>query len=186
MSPQDKPKATTELRAIPEPLNRASELSHQDEHPGRSLKSSSLVAEVAEELQHLQLPWEQPLQGVADDRDNMSNKEPLHKCCKEDDDAIKGLLMTTPAPEFKGGMWVTREKSHSGLADRLPKPTEPPDKSLLQSRIHIILEEDQEEDSPSFGSCRPLSRVADSGPKTKVNFPLISALLSLKICPHMC
>ena len=47
-------------------------------------------------------------------------------------------------------------------------------------------QEEKEEDSPSFGSCRPLSRVADSGPKTKVNFPLISTCPSLMIYPHMC
>ena len=71
-------KAATELRAIPEPPSRASKLSPQDEPPGRSLESSLLVAEVAEELQHLQLPWEQPQQGLADDRADVSNKEPLH------------------------------------------------------------------------------------------------------------
>ena len=71
---KDEPKAAAELRAIPEPLNRASELSHQDEYPGRSLESSSLVAEVAEELQYQQLPWEQPQQGLADDRADMPIK----------------------------------------------------------------------------------------------------------------
>ena len=51
------------------------------------------------------------------------------------------------------------------------------------------LGEDQEkqvEDSPSFGRCRPLCRVADSGPKAKVNYPFISALPSLKLYPRMC
>ena len=47
-------------------------------------------------------------------------------------------------------------------------------------------QEKKEEDLPSFGSCRPLSRVADSGPKSKVNYPIISALPSLKLYPRMC
>ena len=47
-------------------------------------------------------------------------------------------------------------------------------------------QEKKEEVSPSFGRCRPLSRVADSGPKSKVNRPFISTLLSLKIYPRMC
>ena len=108
----------------------------------------------------------------------------------ESDPSKRGLLMTTLTPEFKGGIWVTQGRSHPGLAGKLPKPTEPPNKSSLQSRIHVILEEEdqekKEEDSPSFGSCRPLSRVADSGPKTKVNFPLNPALLSLMLYPRMC
>ena len=108
----------------------------------------------------------------------------------ESNPSKRGLLMTTLAPEFKGGIWVTQGRSHPGLAGKLPKPTEPPNKSSLQSRIHVILEEEdqekKEEDSPSFGSCRPLSRVADSGPKSKVKYPLISALLSLMIYPCMC
>ena len=51
------------------------------------------------------------------------------------------------------------------------------------------LGEDQEkqvEDSPSFGRCRPLCRVADSGPEAKVNNPFISAPPSLKVYPRMC
>ena len=62
------------------------------------------------------------------------------------------------------------------------------EKLSLQSRIHIILEEeeDKEEESPSFGRCRPLCRVADSGPKPKVKYPYISALPSLMIYPPMC
>ena len=47
-------------------------------------------------------------------------------------------------------------------------------------------QEKKEEDSPSFGSCRPLSRVADSGPKSKVKRPLMLTLLSLMIYPRMC
>ena len=47
-------------------------------------------------------------------------------------------------------------------------------------------QEEKEEDSPSFGRCRPLSRVADSGPKAKVNHPLISPLPSLRLYPRMC
>ena len=61
------------------------------------------------------------------------------------------------------------------------------EKLSLQSRIHVILEEeDKEEESPSFGRCRPLCRVADSGPKPKVKYPYILALPSLMICPPMC
>ena len=91
---------------------------------------------------------------------------------------------------LEGGTWVARGRSHPGHADRPPKPTEPPDKSSLQSRIHDILEEEdqekKEEDLPSFGSCRPLSRVADSGPKSKVRRPFILTLLSLMLYPRMC
>ena len=39
---------------------------------------------------------------------------------------------------------------------------------------------------PIFGRCRPLCRVADSGPKPKVKYPYISALRSLLIYPRMC
>ena len=39
---------------------------------------------------------------------------------------------------------------------------------------------------PSFDRCRPLCRVADSGPKPKVNCPFILPLLSLKVYPRMC
>ena len=64
---------------------------------------------------------------------------------------------------------------------------EPPDNLSLQSRTHVVLEEQEEEkESPSFGRCRPLSRVADSGPKSKVRRPFISTLLSLKKYPRMC
>ena len=94
--------------------------------------------------------------------------------------------MTTLAPEFKGGIWVTRGRSHPGLADRPPRPTKPPDNLFLQSRIYVILEEEEEKESPSFGRCRPLSRVADSGPKAKVNHHLISPLPSLRLYPCMC
>ena len=61
------------------------------------------MAEVAQELQHLQLPWEQPQQGLADNRDNMSNKEPLHKCCEEDNDAIKGTAIEATAAKIVEG-----------------------------------------------------------------------------------
>ena len=47
-------------------------------------------------------------------------------------------------------------------------------------------QEEKEEDSPSFGRCRPLSRVADSGPKSKEKYHLILTLLSLMIYPRMC
>ena len=84
-------------------------------------------------------------------------------------------------------MWIAQGRSYPGLADRPPRPTEPPDNLSLQSRTHVILEEEEEEkESPSFGSCRPLSQVADSGPKAKVNYPIISALPSLKLYPGMC
>ena len=63
------------------------------------------------------------------------------------------------------------------------KPIEPPEKSSLPSRTFL---EEEEEESPRVGSCRPLSQVADSGPKSKVNYPFISALPSLKIYPCMC
>ena len=43
----------------------------------------------------------------------------------ESDPSKRGLLMTTLAPEFKGGIWVTRGKFHPGLADRPPQPTKP-------------------------------------------------------------
>ena len=79
----------------------------------------------------------------------------------ESDPSKGGLLMTTLAPKFKGGIWVTQGRSHPGLAGKLPKPTEPPNKSSLQSRIHVILEEEdqekKEEVSPSFSRCWPLS-----------------------------
>ena len=85
----------------------------------------------------------------------------------------KGLLMTTFQP--RQCLWED------------PEDQEPPDNSSLQSRTHVVLEEQEEEkESPSFGSCRPLSRVAGSGPKSKVNYPIISALPSLIIYPRMC
>ena len=86
-------KANTELRAVPEPPDQVSKLSPQDEPPRISLESSSPVDEVAEELWHLQLPQEQPQQGVADDRVDMPNEEPLRKCSVEDDDAIRGTII---------------------------------------------------------------------------------------------
>ena len=62
------------------------------------------------------------------------------------------------------------------------------EKLSLQSRIHIILEEeeDKEEESPSFSRCRPLCRVAGSGPRSKVIYPFISTLPSLMLYPRMC
>ena len=53
-------------------------------------------------------------------------------------------------------------------SSRCLEDQEPPDNLSLQSRIHVILEEEEEKESPSFGSCRPLRQVADSGPKSKV------------------
>ena len=58
-----------------------------------------------------------------------------------------------------------------------------------QGSLAPILGEDQEEkeeDSPSFSRCRLLCRVADSGPKAKVNSPFISSPPSLKLYPRMC
>ena len=65
---------------------------------------------------------------------------------------------------------------------------EPPYNLFLQSRTHIVLEEqeDKEKESPGAGSCRLLSRVAGSGAKPKVNHPLISPLPSLRLYPCMC
>ena len=70
--------------------------------------------------------------------------------------------MTTLAPEYKGSMWVTRGRSHPGLADRSPKPTEPPEKLSLQSRT--FLEEEEEVAVPRAGISCP----AGPGPNPKV------------------
>ena len=86
-----------------------------------------------------------------------SNHQP-HKS----DPSKRGLLMTTLALEFKGGIWVTQGRSHPGLADRSPKPTEPPKKLSLQSRAS--LEEEEEEESPRASA--PCS--AGLGPNSKV------------------
>ena len=120
-----------------------------------------------------------------------------------------------PASELEQGPPTTRErpndgpaevpkqpkKLHHGLAQLQPLPLEshesdPSKRGLLmttfqprQWSLAPRLGEDQEEkeeDSPSFGRCRPLSRVADSGPKAKVNNPYILALPSLKSYPRMC
>ena len=87
------------------------------------------------------------------------------------------------------------KKLHHGLVQHQPRPLEshesdPTKRGLLKTTFQPrqCLGEDQEkkeEESPSFGSCRPLSRVADSGPKSKVNHPFISAFPSLKIYPRM-
>ena len=55
----------------------------------------------------------------------------------ESDPSKRGLLMTT----LEGGMWVTQGRSHLGLADRPPEPTEPPDKLSLPSRAFLEEEE---------------------------------------------
>ena len=68
--------------------------------------------------------------------------------CYESDPTKRGLRMTT----FQPRQW--------SLAPHLGED-----------------QEEKEEDSPSFGRCRPLSRVADSGPKAKVNHHLISTFL---------
>ena len=79
------------------------DMGYADEPLGSGLDNSSLVDEVAEELQHLQLPWEQPQLGLADDRDNMSNKEPLHKCSEDGNDAIKGIAIEATAAKIVEG-----------------------------------------------------------------------------------
>ena len=63
---------------------------------------------------------------------------------------------------LEGGMWVTRGRSHPGLAERPPKPTEPPDKLSLQSRT--FLEEEEEVAVPRAGISCP----AGPGPNPKV------------------
>ena len=59
-------------------------------------------------------------------------------------------------------MWVTQGRSHPGLADRPPKPTEPPEKLSLQSRT--FLEEEEEVAVPRAG----ISCSAGPGPNPKV------------------
>ena len=88
------------------------------------------------------------------------------------------------------------KKLHHGLSRLQPCPLEsyesdPSKGGLLMTTFQPMLclggdQEKKVEDSPSFGRCRPLSRVADSGPKAKVNHPYISALPSLKLYPRMC
>ena len=77
-------------------------------------------------------------------------------------------------------------ESHEGDPSKrgLPMTTFQPRQWSLAPRLGEDQEE-KEEDSPSFGRCRPLSRVADSGPKAKVNSPFISTLPSLRIYPRM-
>ena len=98
----------------------------------------------------------------------------------ESDPSEKGLLMTALAPEFKGGVWVPQGRSQLGPADSSATATFQPRQCLGEDQ------EKKEEELPRLGSCRPLSRVADSGPKSKVNYPIISALPSLKLYPRMC
>ena len=43
---------------------------------------------------------EQPQQGLADDRADVSNKEPLRKCSEEDNDAIKGTATEAAAAKI--------------------------------------------------------------------------------------
>ena len=73
---------------------------------------------MAEELQHLQLPGEQPQQGLADDRTDVSNKEPLHKCSGEDNDATKGTATEATAAE------IVEENTKAGPPDqtKVPQP----------------------------------------------------------------
>ena len=61
--PQDGPQ-----KGIEGPAEELLEWPHHEdmEYTDEPLDSSLLVDEVAEELQHLQLPWEQPQQGLAD------------------------------------------------------------------------------------------------------------------------
>ena len=63
--------------------------------------------------------------------------------CKESDPSKRGLMMTTFQP---------RQYLGEDLEDQ-----EPPYNLSLQSRTHVILEEEEEKESPSFGSCRLLS-----------------------------
>ena len=100
-------------------------MSPQDEPPGRSLEGSSLVTEVAEELQHLQLPGEQPQQGLADDRTDVSNKEPLHKCSGEDNDAIKDTAIV-PQLQEEPTKVLAKEPEYKGSAPAAPASPMPP------------------------------------------------------------
>ena len=77
-------------------------------------------------------------------------------------------------------MWIAQGRSHPEPADSSASATFLPRQRLGEDQ------EKKEEESPRVGSCRPLSRVAGSGPKSKVNYPLISALPSLIIYPRMC
>ena len=63
--------------------------------------------------------------------------------CNESDPSKRGLLMTT---------FQLRQCLGEDLEDQ-----EPPYNLSLQSRTHVVLEEEEEKESPSFSSCRPLS-----------------------------
>ena len=77
-------------------------------------------------------------------------------------------------------MWVAQGGSHPGPANSPASVTFQPRQCLGEDK------EKKEEVLPSFGSCRPLSQVADSGPKAKVNHPYILAVPSLSLYPRMC
>lgn len=72
----------------------------------------------------------------------------------------EGSADVQPEPAMLG----PGRKSASNAPQR-SKPTEPPEKSSLLSRTFL---EEEEEESPRAGSCRLPSRVAGSGPNTKV------------------
>ena len=100
---------------------------------------------------------------------------------------VRNVVVSVPAYFDDSQRQATKDASViSGLniLRIINEPTKPSDKLSLPSRT--FLEEEEEEESPRAGSCRPLSRVAGSGPKSKVNYPLISALPSLIIYPRMC
>ena len=78
----------------------------QQTTPGPPPEQVWALAERLQKLrERLQLPWERPQQGLADDRADVSNKEPLHKCSEEDNDAIKGT-----APEATATKWLPSKK----------------------------------------------------------------------------
>ena len=114
--------------ALEEDMKGPSEWPHQedmgyaDEPLISGSDSSSLVEEVANELQYLQLPWEQPQLGLADVRDNMSNKEPLLKCCEEDDNTNKG---SAEDPEQLKQLQQGVPRLHHWLSKQTDVPVKP-------------------------------------------------------------
>ena len=99
------------------------DMGYADEPIGYGSDGSSLVDEVAKEPQYLQLLREQPLLGLPNVWDNMSNKGPLLKCCEEGDDINKAGLKGQPVLQslFTTGGKVTEWKTkayHIPLIDR--------------------------------------------------------------------